>query len=1077
MYLTSLIIYPFFFIFYIFFYFISLSFLFFPFLLLFGCFDKMTPSVADDFITYSQFAVDPCETIQIKRYKSSKTGITAVHANIEGPLVSGFLTIATKAFNNDGCPHTLEHLIFLGSEKYPYKGTLDSLAPRAYAPGTNAWTDIDHTCYTMTTAGSDGFLQLLPVYVDHILFPTLTDEGFHTEVHHIDQNGEDAGVVYCEMQARENTMTDRMQRRLQQLVYPQESGYQYEAGGLIENLRTLEIESIRQYHRQFYRPDNLLIVVTGKIDQVDFLSTLEQIDKSILERQHACIHKNNLTFKKTWIPAPYIPDLEHNHVETIYFPGEEHEKMGEITVTWLGPKWNEFLGIQAIQMLNSYLSDTPIAPLKKVFVEKDDPYCTELDFRLQERSRVAITATFQNVPLDKADDVVSVLFSTLRSILDRQEIDMKRMAALIRKEKLKILDEYETRATYMIALPAITASLYGNFGSNDFINALQQAKYLDTLANFTKDDWLHLLRQIYIDTTHTALIGKPSLKMAERLAEEEKLRIDAQRACLGEEGLKMLAAQLAHANRINEAQIPSRIMEGFPIPSVSSISSIEVVTATNPYHRPLDVLETTDNLVQMHINSDGHMRDIPYFIQYDHTLTAFVTISVYMNTSTMPSHLRPYGRIYMDTIFASPMIISQTECISHDDVIQKLERDIVSYDASLGYQASFREYIVVTIKVEAKRYKKGIHWLKHLMWDIQFTPNRLVVAINKTLKDIPQAKRSGKLVSDWTMRAIHTDITKSTEASCSYLYQDTFLPRVLEKLRKDPYQVIQDMNEFRSILCQGENLRVHVTGNILNLKRPKSVFKSWKRYQNKVMKIPSVVRSRDAFGPYGKQPGHCASIIVLPSTESSFSIHSTKGLSDFDSSDIPPLLVLMEMLHAMEGVYTRLVRGLGLAYKCWLSNLTEAGLITLCVYRSSNILCAFEHIKNATHQLATGELQFDTYALEGSKSSVIFDLAACESTRQVAAAQSFINKVLRQSKRQKLDFLKAVQNVTMQDVRNMLLKYILPIFDPHVSNHVLVCSSTKSQEMAHSFLLMGYPAQILKLEDVYARNIFQESPL
>ncbi|KAL9555132.1 hypothetical protein MBANPS3_002497 [Mucor bainieri] len=75
------------------------------------------------------------------------------------------------------------------------QGALDSLAPRAYAPGTNAWTDVDHTCYTITTAGSDGFLQLLPVYVDHILYPTLTDEGFYTEVHHIDQDGQDAGIV------------------------------------------------------------------------------------------------------------------------------------------------------------------------------------------------------------------------------------------------------------------------------------------------------------------------------------------------------------------------------------------------------------------------------------------------------------------------------------------------------------------------------------------------------------------------------------------------------------------------------------------------------------------------------------------------------------------------------------------------------------------------------------------------------------------------------------------------------------------------------------------------------------------
>lgn len=117
----------------------------------------------------------------------------------------------------------------------------------------------------------------------------------------------------------------------------------------------------------------------------------------------------------------------------------------------------------------------------------------------------------------------------------------------------------------------------------------------------------------------------------------------------------------------------------------------------------------------------------------------------------------------------------------------------------------------------------------------------------------------------------------------------------------------------------------------------------------------------------------------------------------------------MEMLHAMEGVYTRLVRGLGLSYKCWLSNLTESGLISLCILRASNILGAFEHVKNATHQLAAGEMLFDTYALEGAKSSVIFDIADCENTREVAAAQSFINKVLRQSKRQKCQFFKAVQ--------------------------------------------------------------------
>ena len=32
-----------------------------------------------------------------------------------------FLHLATEAHDDDGLPHTLEHLVFMGSEDYPYK--------------------------------------------------------------------------------------------------------------------------------------------------------------------------------------------------------------------------------------------------------------------------------------------------------------------------------------------------------------------------------------------------------------------------------------------------------------------------------------------------------------------------------------------------------------------------------------------------------------------------------------------------------------------------------------------------------------------------------------------------------------------------------------------------------------------------------------------------------------------------------------------------------------------------------------------------------------------------------------------
>ena len=62
---------------------------------------------------------------------------------------------------------------------------LDTIANRCFAQGTNAWTDTDHTvfsqdlfssnneAYTIYTVGQEGFLQILPVYIDHILYATM----------------------------------------------------------------------------------------------------------------------------------------------------------------------------------------------------------------------------------------------------------------------------------------------------------------------------------------------------------------------------------------------------------------------------------------------------------------------------------------------------------------------------------------------------------------------------------------------------------------------------------------------------------------------------------------------------------------------------------------------------------------------------------------------------------------------------------------------------------------------------------------------------------------------------------------
>lgn len=110
---------------------------------------------------------------------ATTTTTTSNDSGGKGIVVAQEASSSSAAWHHpdDGLPHTLEHLVFLGSQTHPHKGVLDKLANRSMADGTNAWTATDHTAYTLSTAGSEGVMNLMPIFADHVLFPTLTDSG------------------------------------------------------------------------------------------------------------------------------------------------------------------------------------------------------------------------------------------------------------------------------------------------------------------------------------------------------------------------------------------------------------------------------------------------------------------------------------------------------------------------------------------------------------------------------------------------------------------------------------------------------------------------------------------------------------------------------------------------------------------------------------------------------------------------------------------------------------------------------------------------------------------------------------
>lgn len=76
-------------------------------------------------------------------------------------------------------------------------------------------------------------------------------------------------------------------------------------------------------------------------------------------------------------------------------------------------------------------------------------------------------------------------------------------------------------------------------------------------------------------------------------------------------------------------------------------------------------------------------------------------------------------------------------------------------------------------------------------------------------------------------------------------------------------------------------------------------------------------------------------VVSLPTIESSYAIHTTKGIVGFDHPEYPALRLACEVLDGTESFLWKLIRGSGLAYGANMSLDVEAGLLSFILYRVS----------------------------------------------------------------------------------------------------------------------------------------------
>jgi Zn-dependent M16 (insulinase) family peptidase len=112
----------------------------------------------------------------------------------------------------------------------------------------------------------------------------------------------------------------------------------------MEALRVLSVDTIRDYHQSYYVPQNLCLIVAGRLSTESLLEVLQkQVEPTIVKhgQGHGPRPKN---WKRPFVETPSVkpPVLNGKKTEDVEFP-EKDESMGELSLFYVGPSPEDHL--------------------------------------------------------------------------------------------------------------------------------------------------------------------------------------------------------------------------------------------------------------------------------------------------------------------------------------------------------------------------------------------------------------------------------------------------------------------------------------------------------------------------------------------------------------------------------------------------------------------------------------------------------------------------------------------------------------------------------------------------------------
>lgn len=226
-------------------------------------------------------------------------GLTVIMIPMESPGLVAYYSVVRTGSRDEvepgksGFAHFFEHMMFRGTKKYPgpvYDSLITSIGADA-----NAYTTDDYTAYHLNFAKED-LERVIELESDRFQNLYYEKPEFQTE----------AGAVYGEYRKNITSPFSVLNEKLQDLAYDVHT-YKHTTMGFEADIKAMpeQYEYSKSFFTRFYRPENVVILITGDIDKKQTMKL---------------INKYYAGWTKGYVPPAIVPE-----------PPQKAERTAEVT--------------------------------------------------------------------------------------------------------------------------------------------------------------------------------------------------------------------------------------------------------------------------------------------------------------------------------------------------------------------------------------------------------------------------------------------------------------------------------------------------------------------------------------------------------------------------------------------------------------------------------------------------------------------------------------------------------------------------------------------------------------------------